>query len=230
MASNDSRTAAHTSPAVEPTAPHLFADECVRAFTTSGDDAIGSYVADDSVYHPSSASTTARTQSLQGHSTPQHFPILSAPDDSLQKTLVSIAATEVSSTETRSRHLSTPFRMTQAVLRKVGAFRIPFVRRIWSEVSEDPEKAPNGSIEASHSTWMTTVFRIGPLAGLFSMLTAISAMITSLGVLVGSNGRPVVNWSVPPSTYLAVLTAIANLGMRYACKYRAGHLKARCVH
>lgn len=226
MANSNSRTAANTSLVVEPTAPHLFADERVGTLTTPGDDAVRSYDTDDSVHPSSSPSTTVRTKSLQGRSTSQHFPILPASDDSLLKTPVNIAADEVSSTEARPRHLSTPFKRAQAVLRQVGAFRIPFVRRIWSEVSEDPEKAPEGSSEAPHSTWMTTVFRIGPLAGLFSMLTAISAMITSLGVLVGSNGRPVVNWSVPPSTYLAVLTAIANLGMRYACEYRAGHVEA----
>lgn len=49
------------------------------------------------------------------------------------------------------------------------------------------------------------------------MLLAFASIVASLGVLVGSDGSPVQHWSAPPSTYLAIYTAIANLAMRYAC-------------
>ena len=49
------------------------------------------------------------------------------------------------------------------------------------------------------------------------MLLAIASIFASLGVLIGSNHAPVRNWSAPPSTYIAIYTAFANLAMRYAC-------------
>lgn len=65
--------------------------------------------------------------------------------------------------------------------------------------------------------WKSTFLRWGPLSGVFAMFLAISSMFACLGVLVGSNGVAVSNWTVQPSEYLAIFTAIANLAMRYAC-------------
>lgn len=48
------------------------------------------------------------------------------------------------------------------------------------------------------------------------MLLAIVSIIASLGILAGSNKQPTSSWTTPPSTYLAILTAIANLSIRYA--------------
>lgn len=48
------------------------------------------------------------------------------------------------------------------------------------------------------------------------MFLAIAGMVASLGVLAGSNGSPVKQWTAPPSTYIAIFTALANLSMRYA--------------
>lgn len=62
------------------------------------------------------------------------------------------------------------------------------------------------------------------------------SLIASLGILIGSNGRAVDSWTIPPSTfvttfpsfwcttlltvpsfsYLAIFTALANLSVRYA--------------
>lgn len=59
--------------------------------------------------------------------------------------------------------------------------------------------------------WKTGALRLDPLSGLFSMLVAIASIIVSLGILVGSDGAPISNWTLaPPSTYLAICTAIAN--------------------
>lgn len=48
------------------------------------------------------------------------------------------------------------------------------------------------------------------------MFIAITSIVASLGILAGSNKRPTSSWSTPPSTYLAIFTAIANLSIRYA--------------
>lgn len=64
--------------------------------------------------------------------------------------------------------------------------------------------------------WKPSLWRPGPISGIFGMLLAIASLIASLGILAGSDKRPVNGWSTPPSTYLAIFTAIANLSLRYA--------------
>lgn len=70
---------------------------------------------------------------------------------------------------------------------------------------------------ANGRPWRTTFIRLGPLSGLFSMLLAIASIVASLGILIGSDGHDVQTWQAPPATYLAILTSIANLCVRYAC-------------
>ena len=65
--------------------------------------------------------------------------------------------------------------------------------------------------------WRTTFLRFGPISGIFAMLFAIASIFASLGILAQSNKEAVASWTTPPSTYLAIFTAIANLSMRYAC-------------
>lgn len=64
--------------------------------------------------------------------------------------------------------------------------------------------------------WTTTLLQFGPLSGIFAMFLALASIVGALGILVGSNGQPVSSWSSPPSTYLAIFTAIANLSVRYS--------------
>ncbi|KAF2484919.1 hypothetical protein BDY17DRAFT_93733 [Neohortaea acidophila] len=76
-------------------------------------------------------------------------------------------------------------------------------------------------VERSSSTetqqpWHSSWIRLGPLSGLFSLLLAAASLIASLGILVGSDGENVSSWKAPPSTYLAIFTAIANISIRYA--------------
>ena len=62
--------------------------------------------------------------------------------------------------------------------------------------------------------WKPTLIRLGPLAGILAMCLALSCILASLGILMGSNGVSVEHWTVQPSEYLAVFTAIANLATR----------------
>jgi hypothetical protein len=66
-------------------------------------------------------------------------------------------------------------------------------------------------------SWNPSFIRLGPLSGLVALCVALSSLLASLGILVGSNGAPLSSWTAPPSTYLAICTAVANLAMRYAC-------------
>ena len=64
--------------------------------------------------------------------------------------------------------------------------------------------------------WHPTFLRMASLAGLFCVMLATSSMIAALAILMGSQGDPKDSWSIPPSTYLAVCTAIANQTLRFA--------------
>lgn len=46
---------------------------------------------------------------------------------------------------------------------------------------------------------------------IFCMLLALASIVASLGILAGSDGRNIENWTTPPSTYIALFTAVANL-------------------
>ena len=58
--------------------------------------------------------------------------------------------------------------------------------------------------------------RAGPLLRRFSLLLSPLSMFASLGLLIASNGTPVAEWQIQPAACLAIFTAIANQGMRYA--------------
>ena len=64
--------------------------------------------------------------------------------------------------------------------------------------------------------WKTTFLRWAPLGGLASILVAITSIIVSLGILIGSHEAPVTSWEVEPSAVLAVCTAVANQALRFA--------------
>lgn len=97
-------------------------------------------------------------------------------------------------------------------------------------MTANPEKSPPLEVaaempaEGEHQTapprvsrrWQRSWFRLGPLSGLFSITLAAAALVASLGILAGSDGESVESWHIPPSTYLAIFTAIANLCVRYA--------------
>lgn len=92
------------------------------------------------------------------------------------------------------------------------------IRRILSALATD-----EGGFFASRTgtppparPWKTTLIRFGPLSGIFGMLLAVASLVASLGILAGSDRMPVADWTAPPSTYLAIFTAIANLSIRYA--------------
>lgn len=167
----------------------------------------------DSAYSP----TSAKEQPPMEVGTPNDLPTSPSSGDSLQKPYLDATSAEVDSRESAGPQLSKPFKIARTVLRKTGAFRMHAVRRVWSEVADKAPDAFTDQNSLAKPTWKTTLFRFGPLSGIFCMLGAMSTMIASLGILVGSNGQAVESWSAPPSTYLAVFTAVANLGMRYAC-------------
>lgn len=98
---------------------------------------------------------------------------------------------------------------------KQKPLQFTMAKRIASSV--DPDLIDAVEHEKLHPrVWRTNFIRFGPLSGIAAMFIAIGSLTASLGILAGSDGQPVLNWSATPSTYLAIFTAIANLSMRYA--------------
>ncbi|KAK5164274.1 uncharacterized protein LTR77_009968 [Saxophila tyrrhenica] len=87
----------------------------------------------------------------------------------------------------------------------------------WKYTYESAQPSQPSNRHCEGRPWRTTLFRFGPLTGLLAMLLALASMVASSGVLVGSHGADTRSWTAPPATYLAVLTAVANLCVRYAC-------------
>ena len=101
---------------------------------------------------------------------------------------------------------------------KVEATKFTTIQRVTSILSSiGPRRSTSQAGPHPHARpWKTALVRFGPLLGIFSMFLAIAALVASLGVLAGSNSSPFSHWTAPPSTYLAIFTALANMSMRYA--------------
>jgi hypothetical protein len=79
------------------------------------------------------------------------------------------------------------------------------------------ESVPSNSEDPKSRLWGARLIQLGPLAGVFGLFIALGSIFASLGVLVGSDGKPVASWPVQPSIFLAAFTAVANLSIRFAC-------------
>lgn len=64
--------------------------------------------------------------------------------------------------------------------------------------------------------WSRSWSRFGPLSGIASLCLAIASLIASAAILIGSDNQMVERWPTPPSTYIAVFTALSTLSIRYA--------------
>lgn len=91
---------------------------------------------------------------------------------------------------------------------RVASTIAPNRTNTYDHLGRDPSKTSR--------PWLATWIRFGPLSGILCMLLAVASIVSSLGILAGSDNIPVTSWSSPPSTYLAVFTALANVSMRYA--------------
>ena len=112
----------------------------------------------------------------------------------------------------------TPPSSSNESLWKTKALHFPPVKHIVSFVAPNYAQSLNSSNQAPKQPrpWRPMLIRFGPLSGIFCMLLAIGSLIASLGILAGSDHQLVTHWSAPPSTYLAIFTAVANLSIRYA--------------
>ena len=67
-----------------------------------------------------------------------------------------------------------------------------------------------------YATWRPTFFQQRPLVGIAALCVTIGCVFASLAVLVVSDGQAVVEWSIQPTVYLAIVTAIANASLALA--------------
>ena len=64
--------------------------------------------------------------------------------------------------------------------------------------------------------WLPGGFKCVPWLGLCALGISILCMAVSIGVLIKSNGQPVVYWPIQPTVVLAVTSALANVALRLA--------------
>lgn len=67
-----------------------------------------------------------------------------------------------------------------------------------------------------YATWLPTVLQQRPLVGITALCVTIGCIFASLAILVASDGQAVKAWSIQPTVYLAIVTAIANMSLALA--------------
>lgn len=77
-------------------------------------------------------------------------------------------------------------------------------------------------------TWNSTWKHLGPLAGLICLIIATLGTAVSFAILYASNGAPTREWSIQPSTYIAIVTAVVNQLLGYAAFQGRFHAAVAC--
>ena len=66
------------------------------------------------------------------------------------------------------------------------------------------------------NAWRPSFFRTRPLLGLAAVGLAVACSLIALAVLFVSNGQPITTWTLQPTVYLAITTALSNSALAYA--------------
>ena len=89
------------------------------------------------------------------------------------------------------------------------------VDEIWTPISTRSEGSTTLSRwqtiwQRPYATWRPTFFHPRALSGLSALCVTIGCIFASLVVLVVSDGQAVTDWTIQPTVYLAIVTAVAN--------------------
>ena len=88
---------------------------------------------------------------------------------------------------------------------------------IYGGFSEHTEKlVPQQSPMSNPAPWLPGILKHVPWLGFFALGISISMMAVTIAILATSNKSPVTNWSIQPTVYLAVATAVANFTLQLA--------------
>lgn len=71
-------------------------------------------------------------------------------------------------------------------------------------------------INQKGNSWQPNFFRRAPWLGLFAMLGAFIGMLAAITVLYVSNNKPIDDWTVQPTVYLAIASAATNIFLQFA--------------
>ncbi|KAK5695177.1 hypothetical protein LTR97_008683 [Elasticomyces elasticus] len=95
-----------------------------------------------------------------------------------------------------------------------------------SPTTQDPTKATRtfpilGQIfdRRLEQAWNASVLSIRPLLGLLALIVSIACMLVSLAILLASDDQPVTDWTVQPTVYLAIASALANTALGFSRFY-----------
>ena len=71
-------------------------------------------------------------------------------------------------------------------------------------------------IKKDGTPWQPKLFRRAPWLGLLALLGALLGVLAAAVVLYISNGKPTENWSIKPTVYLAICSAITNILVHFS--------------
>ncbi|MCJ1390175.1 hypothetical protein MMC18_003033 [Xylographa bjoerkii] len=83
--------------------------------------------------------------------------------------------------------------------------------------TEHTEKlVPQQPLVSNEAPWLPGILRHVPWLGFVALWTSVSMMAVTAAILATSNRSPVTDWSIQPTVYLAVSTAICNFALQLA--------------
>lgn len=83
------------------------------------------------------------------------------------------------------------------------------------ESYESDGEVEHQSEKSKVAPWKTTMLQVGPIAGICALLISLLSLLFALAILLVSRGESA-NWNIPPSSCLAICTAVANQALRFA--------------
>ena len=70
----------------------------------------------------------------------------------------------------------------------------------------------------SNAPWRVGTFNHIPWKGLLALLVSIAGIVASIGILIASNRDAVSRWSVSPTVYIAIASAVTNVLLSYSLR------------
>jgi hypothetical protein len=88
--------------------------------------------------------------------------------------------------------------------------------QVYTEPLQTPLGCGKGGRNLDRNPWGPSLYRIRPLSGITALVISLTCIVASLGILLGSRGKPVDSWYFKPTVLLAVATAVSNTALNCA--------------
>ena len=93
----------------------------------------------------------------------------------------------------------------------------PKINEMIKNMRQTPPSYLYGVPEAlQRNPWKSGIFRRLPWLGISAFLGALLGIGAAIAILIASNGKPTADWSVQPTVYLAIASAVTNILLHFA--------------